>query len=370
MSSQSEKRFSHFWGISLLFLLLLFIVKSGEVYQGIEQALVLCARVVVPSLFPFMVLSGLYFAYGETSLLEKSLGKPFGNFFKLPRYAVLPFIFGLLFGFPFGVTTTKKLYDEKKLNNEEYRRCLCFCNNTSFSFVVAGVGLGICKNINDGILLFSAQVLSSVFLGLFMQRKKTKCALLENRKKEGNQKLSEKTEHKPKQETNGKTEHKPNQESNEKTEHKQNQETNGKIEHKPKQEPNIETRHEAKKNGFADIIGTASMQMLLIIGCVTFCSVLCYVFGSFLPSGCMVLLSAFLEIGTAMTRIASFDGVWVLPMLSFAISFGGFSVFLQSIGLLSKEKGIATSLFFAKCMQGVLASILTLLFLYLRGLFG
>ena len=87
-------------GIFAAFGLLLLILDAKTALQGAQEAVVLCTSVVIPSLFPFFVLSGMLASAasggGNKSLrpLERLLGVPIG--------AGGLFLTGLLGGYPTG----------------------------------------------------------------------------------------------------------------------------------------------------------------------------------------------------------------------------------------------------------------------------
>ena len=112
---------------------LVLIFDSRLAVEGARAGLDLCIRTVIPSLFPFFVLSGmLNGALGGTSsrLLQRIAG-----FFGIPSAGASVLIPAVLGGYPVGAKAVGDLYYQKRISRKEAERMLAFCSNTGPSFL-------------------------------------------------------------------------------------------------------------------------------------------------------------------------------------------------------------------------------------------
>lgn len=95
---------------------------------------------MIPTLFPFMVLSGIIIRMNLTSSFVKVLKPLIGRLFRLNDSCIYGIVIGFLCGFPMGAHVTAQLYTQKQINKKEASLLLAFCNNIGpvyfLSFVI------------------------------------------------------------------------------------------------------------------------------------------------------------------------------------------------------------------------------------------
>lgn len=100
---------------------------------------------MVPTLFPFMVLSGMMVRMQLTNTFVGAL-KPFlSPLFRVSHHCIYGMVIGFLCGFPMGAHVTAQLYESKQISRAEASFLLAFCNNIGpvyfLSFVLPTLGL-------------------------------------------------------------------------------------------------------------------------------------------------------------------------------------------------------------------------------------
>lgn len=150
---------------------LLYYTESTQ--NGVRDGLTLLGSVVIPSLFPFLVLSSYLCECPSFFILSKKLKTPVHKIFKTPSYSVLPIIMGLIGGYPTGAKTVASLHASKKLSQKEAEHLLFWCVNPGPAFCINAVGSIMLKSTKAGIILYSSTVLSATTIGLFMRIFKT-----------------------------------------------------------------------------------------------------------------------------------------------------------------------------------------------------
>lgn len=152
---------------------------SDLAISAMSQGMSLCAKTVIPSLFPFMVLSELLVASGASELFGRYIAFPFGKLFALSRDGSAVFLLGILCGFPVAATSAISLYRRGRINRGELMHILLFCNNPSSAFLISAVGGGLFGSRDFGVLLYIVHLISSFALGLIGR------ALFSKEKKKG-----------------------------------------------------------------------------------------------------------------------------------------------------------------------------------------
>ncbi len=163
-------------GISaILFLVLslcifaVLICDSADAISYMREGLALCWRVVIPSLFPFMVLSGIFVELGCADILASPLARPMHFLFGISGEGAAAPLMGALCGFPIGASTAHKLYRSGRISRAEMSYLLAFSNIPGSAFLISAVGSALWSNSRFGLALYIIQIVSAVIIGVFMR---------------------------------------------------------------------------------------------------------------------------------------------------------------------------------------------------------
>ena len=156
-----------FFTLSILCLFLMLRHSDTAIFY-MSQGLVLCAKTVIPSLFPFMVLSELLVASGGGEILGKLCERPFRGLFGISGSGVCALLMGLICGFPVGAKTAVSLCRRGEIDTAELSRLLCFCNIPSSAFLINAVGVSLFGNRRFGLILYGICLLASVLTALLL----------------------------------------------------------------------------------------------------------------------------------------------------------------------------------------------------------
>lgn len=169
----SDRKSSGFLSLMLLSLtLLLGMIFASEGAEYVKDGMRLAVGCVIPSSFPFMILSDIYVAYGRPENIGV-LRWAFTKLFGMPASGLGAFICGNLGGFPIGAKMCAELYTAGRLERSEAERLIALSNNPSFAFVVGGVGIGMLGDIGLGFLLYFSILTSTVICGIIARGKTT-----------------------------------------------------------------------------------------------------------------------------------------------------------------------------------------------------
>lgn len=142
---------------------------SRETSESVCQGLDLCARVLVPSLFPFFVVSSLAVSTGLAGVIGRAMERPMRALFRVPGACAPAFALGLVGGYPVGAKTAIALYQQKLCTKTEAERLLSFCNNSGPAFILGIAGASVFASAKAGILLYVCHVLASILVGLLFR---------------------------------------------------------------------------------------------------------------------------------------------------------------------------------------------------------
>lgn len=159
-------------------LLVCIIFHTETAITAAKEALVVCGQTVIPSLFPFFVLSSFMIGTGFVSSLGKLLSPLAKHIFRVSGSGAVVFVVGILCGYPTGAKMVAELYEKNLITKNEANRLLPFCNNSGPLFVIGAVGIGMLGNKRLGCLLYIVHILSAVFVGIlfafFSKKEQTK----------------------------------------------------------------------------------------------------------------------------------------------------------------------------------------------------
>lgn len=146
------------------------IFSSEQVISSCRGALTLCCELIIPSLFPFFLLSILM----NRLKIPFYLGKIFAPFsrllFGVSGTGGTALVMGLCGGYPLGAAYIADMRKSGLIERDESERLLAFCNNSGPAFIIGAVGTGIFRSSAVGLYLYGIHILSAILTGLFFRR--------------------------------------------------------------------------------------------------------------------------------------------------------------------------------------------------------
>jgi len=149
-----------------VFALLLALFRSDIAAESMTRGMRLCAEVLIPSLFPFMVISNLFVLSGAPTELGRLLRRPMRALLGISGEAGSAILLGILCGFPIGAKTAIGLYEQGKTDKRQLERTLMLCNLPSAAFLISAVGEKMFESKSFGIALYLINIASAVIIGV------------------------------------------------------------------------------------------------------------------------------------------------------------------------------------------------------------
>ncbi len=147
------------------FCLILVLKNSDAAIEYMGRGLTLCARTVIPSLFPFMVISELLVSSGAGEAFGRLFSRIMRWLFGLSGAGASAVFLGSMCGFPVGAKTAVALLDRNTISKSECEHLLTFTANPSSAFLITAVGVSLYGNRHFGVLLYVTVLGSSLAVG-------------------------------------------------------------------------------------------------------------------------------------------------------------------------------------------------------------
>ena len=144
------------------------IVCSAEAMEGARRALALCCEVLIPSLFPFFVISALVQELGLPSRLGRLAAPAMSRLFGVSGSGCSALILGLMAGYPLGAASVAGLVRRGELSRAEGERLLGFCNNSGPAFILGAAGAGVFGSVRAGVILYISHIIAALLSGLLL----------------------------------------------------------------------------------------------------------------------------------------------------------------------------------------------------------
>lgn len=135
------------------------ILDSKTALAGAQKGVALCIQTVIPSLFPFFILSIL--------LTGTAVGRkirflaPLCRLFRIPKGAEGLLAAGFLGGYPVGAQCVSQAFESGHLSGSDARRMLVICNNCGPAFLF-GMAAAVFHAWYTPWLLWAIQIISSL----------------------------------------------------------------------------------------------------------------------------------------------------------------------------------------------------------------
>lgn len=149
-----------------------FIVVSGLLLlcypeaatEGVRKGISVCTDTLIPTLFPFMLLSQFATEFKLLNIKNRFFARIFEKAFRLPLNALPIILFSFIGGFPLGALLIKSAYEKGELTLSQGQRMLLFCINPAPSFAISTIGYAMYGSDKNGVIIYLSSVISSVII--------------------------------------------------------------------------------------------------------------------------------------------------------------------------------------------------------------
>ncbi len=147
------------------------IIYSDDIKQGVINGLIMCGNVIIPSLFPFAVLSTFLINSGLIFELNKPINKLTKILFKMNSNEFCIFILSLLGGYPIGTTLVNHSVENKIISEKRANKFYLFCFGAGPSFIIVAIGEGIFNSKTVGLFILFSQIVASFIISSMLLKR-------------------------------------------------------------------------------------------------------------------------------------------------------------------------------------------------------
>lgn len=131
------------------------------------QGFLLWAECVLPSLFPFMVISMIFIKTGAAEKAALPL-KRITGFFSLPPAAAVCFLISICSGYPAGSRAVAEFYEDGSITERDAGKLAALCSTSGPLFVIGSVGVKMFCDKSAGWKILLAHALSVIAVALIL----------------------------------------------------------------------------------------------------------------------------------------------------------------------------------------------------------
>lgn len=296
---------SFFIGIFALLGIFLILFFPSSASRSAKNAAETWLRVILPTLLPFSVLSGIFVKSGAAQRLSK-YAAPISRFFGFSDCFAYIFGMSLLSGYPIGAKLTSSMYEQHLLSDDETPLIVNATSTSGPGFLVSAVSLGMLGSAEYIPALLIPHILSAVIIAKL----------------------------------------------------------NGSVPHFSAASVSFIPHTRNISTIFSESIAESMNSMLVILGAMVLFSAVSAMVGILGISSAFMnaLLSGILEFSSGCSAAALLPPHIALPLIAFISSFGGFSVILQTMAISSASKIPLRNFIPCKLLQGAFAMLISCFF--------
>ncbi|WP_077367379.1 sporulation integral membrane protein YlbJ [Anaerosalibacter sp. Marseille-P3206] len=166
-----------FYLIIFIWLVINLIRFPNNCIIAAKKGLLTWFNIIVPSLFPFFIITDLLINFGFVDLIGTLLEPLMKPIFNVSGKGAFPLVMSFTSGYPVGVKLISSLRKENTFTKVEAQRLLSFCSTSGPIFMIGAVSTGMLNNQTISPLIVLPHYLGAITVGIifrFYQYKRDK----------------------------------------------------------------------------------------------------------------------------------------------------------------------------------------------------
>lgn len=156
-----------------LFTICLIIFSKSNIV-AVKKSLNIWGNNVIPSLFPFFIATELLNHTNIPRIIGNLFNKIMRPLFNVPGIGAYALFMGIISGYPVGAKIVTNFRNENLCTKEEAERLITFTNNSGPLFILGTVGITLFYDTSIALLLLFTHILSCITVGIIFRFWKSK----------------------------------------------------------------------------------------------------------------------------------------------------------------------------------------------------
>lgn len=152
----------------LLFTICLIIFSKSNI-QAVKSSLSIWVNNVIPSLLPFFIATELLNHTNIPRIIGNMFNKIMRPLFNVPGIGAYALFMGIISGYPVGAKIITNFRNENLCTKEEAERLITFTNNSGPLFILGTVGITLFYDSWVGLLLLCTHILACISVGIIFR---------------------------------------------------------------------------------------------------------------------------------------------------------------------------------------------------------
>ncbi len=157
--------------ILLINIFIFLFLYSKDIKENILFAANIWFTNLLPSIFPFLLISNLLINYNFIDYLSNSVGNIIQKLFNLSKNSAYAIVTSIFTGFPTGSIYTRNLLVNKKISIEEANHLIMFTSFSNPLFIISIVGETLLKSKKLGYVIFFIHLITGLIIGIIFKPK-------------------------------------------------------------------------------------------------------------------------------------------------------------------------------------------------------
>lgn len=153
----------------LIFVAIEILTESKPILDSVTFSFNIWKENVFPSLFPFFVLSELLINYGFIELLGEIFKPIMNKLFKVKGVGAFAIIMSIISGFPSSAKYIKELFKKNLIDENEATKLLTFTHFSNPLFILGTVSLLFLNNKEVGLLILICHYIGNFIIGIMFR---------------------------------------------------------------------------------------------------------------------------------------------------------------------------------------------------------
>ncbi len=169
-----KKLFNLFVILSCTFIIIYCIIYKSLIFETIYFSMETWIKNIVPSLFPFFIISDILITYNVEKYIPSFIINFFSKLFNVSDKLVSIFFLSMISGFPSSAKNTRKYYDLGLISLKEANHILLFSHFSNPLFILSTVSVMFFNNEKLGLPILISHYLGNIIIGIILRNKAPK----------------------------------------------------------------------------------------------------------------------------------------------------------------------------------------------------